>query len=155
LKREMSDIARAVVLYAARAGACIALAFCVSLPSYYLGMFRGLEAPPCTVARVIDGDTVVVLAAGKLMHVRIAGIDAPERGEPGAKTARIVMDFLCLAPEVVLRPVARADHWVYGYPVDRFGRPLAHVTVTLCGKQIDVGQWMLDHGHAVPWKKRR
>ena len=34
------------------------------------------------VVRVIDGDTVQVLADGKMMKVRLNGIDAPESGQP-------------------------------------------------------------------------
>lgn len=34
------------------------------------------------VVRVVDGDTVQVLTDGKMMKVRLNGIDAPESGQP-------------------------------------------------------------------------
>ena len=39
------------------------------------------------VVRVIDGDTLVVHWRGMDEHVRLVGIDAPERGKPGAAEA--------------------------------------------------------------------
>ena len=37
------------------------------------------------VVGITDGDTITVLDAGKTQHkIRLAGIDAPERGQPGA-----------------------------------------------------------------------
>lgn len=40
------------------------------------------------VQRVVDGDAVVLERDGLIERVRIAGIDAPELGQPGARAAR-------------------------------------------------------------------
>ena len=43
---------------------------------------------PCTVAQVIDGDTVDVLCSGSKTRVRLLRVDTPEREEPGYERAR-------------------------------------------------------------------
>lgn len=62
---------------------------------FHLGTFHGdsNQHPPATtyeitvrdfpVHTIIDGDTFKVIYDGDLTSVRIAGIDTPERGEPG------------------------------------------------------------------------
>jgi endonuclease YncB( thermonuclease family) len=49
--------------------------------------FAGYEAPAETISgrviAVVDGDTLMLLDAGSKRHrVRLAGVDAPERGQP-------------------------------------------------------------------------
>ena len=52
------------------------LALLVSLPTWAADLTG-------RVVRVVDGDTVVVLDTEKTQHkVRLAGIDAPESGQP-------------------------------------------------------------------------
>ncbi len=48
---------------------------------------REVTARAFEVVRVIDGDTFVVEYDGEPTSVRIHGIDAPERGEPGHDAA--------------------------------------------------------------------
>ncbi len=43
---------------------------------------------PCTVATVIDGDTVDVLCSGSKTRVRLLRVDTPEREQPGFAEAR-------------------------------------------------------------------
>lgn len=104
------------------------------------------------VLRVIDGDTLVVEARGSAMHVRIAGIDAPERGQPGYAEATRALESLVVGKALVLDwSGITGRQKVFGVPVDPFGRVLARVRVG----ELDVGQWMLDHGYAVQWMERR
>ena len=66
------------------------------------------------VARVIDGDTLV-LDSGE--RVRLLGIDAPERGEPGADAATSALREMAAGRRVRLERDGR----------DRWGRTLARV----------------------------
>ena len=43
---------------------------------------------PCTIAKVVDGDTVDVLCSGSKTRVRLLRVDTPERDEPGFEAAR-------------------------------------------------------------------
>ena len=55
------------------------------------------------VVRVIDGDTVVVLDAGKEQHrVRLAGIDAPERKQPFGQKSKQYLAFQIAGQDVVV-----------------------------------------------------
>jgi hypothetical protein len=76
------------------------------------------------VVRVVDGDTVQVLADGKMMKVRLNGIDAPESGQPFGQRSK--QNLLKLAvPETdgghsqqyrSLWPLAgNIDDWWYQY----------------------------------------
>lgn len=42
-----------------------------------------VHGQPARVVRVIDGDTIVVALQGRDEHVRLYGVDTPERGQPG------------------------------------------------------------------------
>ena len=81
-----------------------------------------------TVVYVADGDTISVLAeSGKLVRVRIAGIDAPERQQPYGAEAK---SFLVkeLSDKVVVLDVSKTD---------RYGRWLARVSHD--GRDIGLG----------------
>lgn len=70
------------------------------------------------VIAVHDGDTVTLLDAAQLQHrVRIAGIDAPERGQPFGTSAREGLASLVHGRRVVARCHKR----------DRFGRDVCSV----------------------------
>ena len=66
------------------------------------------------VARVIDGDTLVLNTGEK---IRLLGVDAPDKGVEGADKAAVVVESLTLKKRV----------WVEGdrYSQDKFGRRLA------------------------------
>ena len=58
-----------------------------------LGLFYALSASAENltgkVIRVADGDTITVLGSGNQQHkIRIAGIDAPEKGQPYGQKSR-------------------------------------------------------------------
>lgn len=47
------------------------------------------------VVGITDGDTITVLDAGKTQHkIRLAGIDAPERGQPGGQRSKETLSRL-------------------------------------------------------------
>lgn len=86
------------------AGACAALA------SEQLG----------SVVNVHDGDTVtVVTAVDGRIHVRLAGIDAPELAQPGGSQAQQDLAALCLGKQVI----------VHAIKLDKYGRTVGRVFV--------------------------
>ena len=73
------------------------------------------------VVGVADGDTVTVLDSDRTQHrVRVAGIDAPEKGQPFGQKAKQRMSDLVFDKEVR----------VEGDKRDRYGRLLAKVCRT-------------------------
>lgn len=57
--------------------------FSLLLPLFAVPLLGGAETLSGKVVKVVDGDTVYVLGAAEQQHkVRLAGIDAPERGQP-------------------------------------------------------------------------
>lgn len=93
------------------------------------------------VIRVIDGDTFEVLYKGDPDKVRIANIDAWELKDPGGPQAKAYLRRL-IEGKVVQLKTDRARLR------DRYGRLLARVYLD----QLDVGQEMIDRGHARPWE---
>lgn len=79
------------------------------------------------IVRVIDGDTIVASVAGQQEHVRLLGIDTPEKyGGPvecGARAASARMKQLA-APGTAVRLVIDPES---GDTRDRYGRLLAYV----------------------------
>lgn len=73
------------------------------------------------VTKVSDGDTVYVIRAGERtpIHVRLEGIDAPERGESFSDPARTFVRVLLFDQQVR----------VSGRDVDRYGRLVARLVV--------------------------
>lgn len=70
-----------------------------------------------TVTRVIDGDTFET--ASRKNSVRLANVDTPEKGTPGAAKARDALARLVLGKEVAIDTKAR----------DVYGRSVANVKV--------------------------
>lgn len=75
------------------------------------------------VTQVIDGDTFET--ASRKNPVRLANVDAPDKGEPGAAKATQALRRLIQGKEVLIDTVAR----------DRFGRSVANVKVG--GKSVN------------------
>ena len=75
------------------------------------------------VTRVIDGDTFET--ASRKNPVRLANVDAPERGQPGAGKATQALRKLIQDEEVTIDTVAR----------DRYGRSVAKVKAR--GKSVN------------------
>ena len=86
--------------------------------TYYLG----LEQEPIRgrTIGITDGDTIKVLSADKeQILVRIAFIDAPEKGQPFGERAKQALSKLVFDKEVELRP----------HTIDRYG-----LNVKKCGR---------------------
>lgn len=73
-------------------------------------------AYPATVTAVHDGDTVT-LSNG--IHLRLAGIDAPELKQPGGGEAQAYLSHLILNTTVEVTPHGK----------DRYGRTVGEITV--------------------------
>ncbi|HGJ5867122.1 MULTISPECIES: thermonuclease family protein [Arsenophonus] len=92
------------------------------IPSFGFANFSG------RVVNVIDGDTVYVLMEGKLVKVRLIGIDAPELGQPFGRRSK----------QNLLHLTAQKQAEVMTEKQDRFGRWLG--TLIIAGKNINTEQ---------------
>jgi endonuclease YncB( thermonuclease family) len=90
------------------------------------------------VVRVSDGDSIRVLWNGSSTPVRLAGIDAPERGQPWSRNARAALAGL-VAGEIV--SVSVSDR-------DRYGRLVGVVTVRRAGGTVHVNRELVRLGAA-------
>ena len=101
------------------------------------------------VARVIDGDTVVLdIDMGNRITwtapFRLAGINAPERGHPGAEAARLYLIDL-LAGGIAMAETIKPD---------KYGRWLVRIYINVgpdAAEECEVSARMVSAGHAVPY----
>lgn len=105
----------------------------------------------CLAAVAVDGDTLRCANLDPPALVRLARIDAPERGAPGARASRAALARL-VAGKAVRCTLIDADPRRGGFQErDRYGRPVARCRA---GK-VDLGAAQLAAGHAVPWPRAR
>ncbi len=78
-----------------------------------------VDTRQAVVEHVADGDSLVVVLDGRGQRVRLAGIDAPEKGQPFAEEARAFTASKCLGQTVQLIPQGH----------DKYERLLAEVIV--------------------------
>ena len=131
---------------ALRSAAAVALAAALAVAAVALAMADAagardrpghpLPAGPffARVSVVHDGDSLVAAAAGGQVAVRIAGIDAPEWGQPGGPESRAHLAAL----------VCERSVRISAYKVDPFGRLVAYVHAD----GADVGLEQIVAGHA-------
>ena len=97
--------------------------FCTAVVCVLIGTACAAAEPQALtgkVVRIADGDTLTVLDAANVQHkVRLAGIDAPERGQPFGSKARELLATLTMGKTVTVR----------GGRPDKYGRTLARVEV--------------------------
>ncbi len=79
-----------------------------------------------TVVTVTDGDTISVMRAATPVKVRLAGIDAPEKTQPGGLQARVFTANLVLLHTVT----------VTGATTDRYGRLIGTVHFLCDGRNL-------------------
>jgi endonuclease YncB( thermonuclease family) len=85
------------------------------------------------ITGVVDGDTInVLIQAKQQIRVRLAFIDAPEKGQPFGQRAKQAMSELVFGKDVKLRP----------HTIDRHGRLVARVLID----NQDAGLELLKHG---------
>lgn len=103
-----------------------------------------LEREPCTLVRVVDGDTVVVMMRGFEAHIRLLRINTPERGQPGfgeAKSAlQALLDKASLALEFEQPEKPERD---------RYGRFLAYLWAGDALANVE----LVRQGHSQFWTK--
>lgn len=90
------------------------------------------------VVKVADGDTITILSGGSTYKVRLAGIDAPEKGQPYGKASR----------ERLASVVAGRDVVVSAHKTDRYGRKVGVVRVD----DIDANLVQITYGMAWHYK---
>jgi endonuclease YncB( thermonuclease family) len=93
------------------------------------------------VTRVGDGDTIQVTLQTGRMKVRLASIDAPERGQPGGREATAALAARVKGRQVALEVVEQKD----GY--DRM------VAVVWLGDE-NVNEWLVRQGYAWAYRGR-
>jgi len=98
------------------------------------------------VVEVVDGDTVDVRlrSTGRTVRVRVVGVDTPEvyggRECWGPQASAATTRTLPVGTRVVLTSEPRQGN------KDRYGRLLRYVTKR--SNSLDVGRWLVHHGHA-------
>ena len=95
------------------------------------------------VVRVVDGDTVQVLTDGKMVKVRLNGIDAPESGQPFGQRSK----------QNLLKLAAQKQTEVIASSTDRYGRCLGTLIIdgiNINAEQVKTGMaWAYRYrGHA-------
>ena len=124
----------------------LALTSCITAPTRSDSVIRIVEGK---VTKVADGDTITVLDSNKEQHrIRLAGIDAPEKGQPFGDASRKMLGELVAGKEV------RIEFEKY----DRYGRIVGKVWVTpidcpSCDKTLDVGLAQITSGMAWWYRK--
>lgn len=106
---------------------------------------QGAGVPACQVAKVTDGDTLVLICDHQAHRVRLLGMDTPEifhprcldEAEAGLAARQAMQSLVASGPVTAVR--------FQGH--DRYGRDLAHVSVA--GR--DLGASMLASGLALPY----
>ena len=86
------------------------------------------------VVGITDGDTIKVLINNREEKIRLAEIDAPEKGQPYGSKAKQVLSDLAFSKTVTVRVIT----------TDRYGRTVARVYVD----DLDVNAAMVEEGAA-------
>ncbi len=90
------------------------------------------------VVGVADGDTLTVLVEQRTVHVRVAGIDAPEKGQPFGQVSKQGLSKCAYGNQIEVE-------W---HKKDKYGRTVGKVTVG----QVDCGLRQIEQGLAWHYK---
>ena len=94
------------------------------------------------VSKVFDGDSLIVkLAPGRSIEIRLAEIDAPEKGQLFGDRSRNALRKLINGEPIRIEI----------YDVDAYGRLVAHIF--RLRDQLHVNAWMVSHGLAWVYPK--
>jgi micrococcal nuclease len=119
-------------------------------------MFLGLLLCPSAraadykgTAVVVDGDTIELHVADKVIPVRLCGIDSPEARHAGGPEASAKMAELIDGKEVQCVQVGG------GTPCDGRSKPTNHkrIVAQCFVDGVDISKEMVCSGHAVDWPK--
>lgn len=125
----------------------LVLAYMLTAP----GLAAGSQTLEVRVVSVADGDTITVVDSNQLQHrIRLAGIDAPEKGQPFSERSRQALSELVHGREVTIQWSKR----------DGYGRFVAKVLVMPagacpppCAARFDVNLSQVDAGLAWHYKE--
>ena len=92
------------------------------------------DALVAVIIAVADGDTLTAKIEDKVVKIRLAEIDAPEKLQLFGPQARASLVKLCLNKPATVRPIN----------TDRYGRTVAHV---VCAG-TDAATWQVTNGAA-------
>jgi len=120
-----------------RASRVVFLALAALLVISSLALADTFEAQ---VVRVVDGDTIDVLAGGQKIRLRFPGIDCPEMKQPGGPAAKRFVSELVSGKVVIVR----------GSKHGKYGRLLADVLLT---DGRDLSRMLVASGHAWWYRK--
>ncbi len=131
-------------LAAPRAHATVQLAMIrISLLLLVLASASGHAAERCLVVGVTDGDTLKVRCAEaggyRQLSVRLAEIDAPEKGQAFGQRSKLSLSTLCFGSWAVITPKKQ----------DRYGRTVARVDC----RGLDVNAEQVRRGMAWAYAK--
>lgn len=104
-----------------------------------LTIFLCFQVSAAEIVGITDGDTLTALIKGKEAKVRLAQIDAPEKGQPFGSTAKQALSDLAYGKDCEIEAVDQ----------DRYGRLVGQV---VCGG-LDVNAEMVRTGHAWAYRK--
>ena len=105
--------------------------------------FHAKESKPTfsyTAVSILDGDTFTATDGNVTFKVRIAAMDAPEKGQPYSKMATFRLKQILASANVIIKPVGKGG--------DRYGRVLGAVFVG----QEDVALTMIQEGLATYYR---
>lgn len=120
-------------------GIAYLIAFSFLLGVTPLPAFAG-EARSYKAVSVLDGDTFIATDGNLTFKVRIAAMDAPEKGQPFSKMAKYKLSSMIQSGDVVIKPVGK------GY--DQYGRILGYVFL----RDQDVALLMIQEGLATYYR---
>ena len=98
-------------------------------------------------ARVVDGDTVEIADT----RIRLHGIDAPEAAQRCTDSTGRLYSCGLDAGHALRQRIGRQGVTCTRRDTDRYGRMVAVCTVG--APAVDVGQWLVQQGHAVAYRK--
>jgi len=112
--------------------------------------FAETPAGPVVVSNVFDGDTIVVLRAGREVTIRLIGVDTPETARPDTPVQFYGPEASEFTRRSLLGKQVRLEFEAPGRPggaIDKYGRTLAYV-ITGDGTNFNLELVRLGYGRA-------
>jgi micrococcal nuclease len=112
---------------------------------------QGTPAPPPTyrVARVVDGDTVVLTMEGRAVTVRLVGVDTPETVHPSKPVERFGKEASAFTRKLLAGKSVSIERDPGGSARDRYGRELAYLRLD----GTDVNREIIARGYGFAYTK--